>query len=99
MPYPIRLTVDYPPTQSRGILVLRLLLGWAYVGIPHGLCLAVYGIAAAFALLVAFFVILFTGTFPPDLYRFVVGYYRWYTRVHAYLMMMTDEYPPFNASE
>jgi hypothetical protein len=99
MEYPIRLAADYPGEQSQGIAVLRLLLGWAYVGIPHGLCLAIYGFAVSIAVLIGFFAILFTRKFPPDLYNFVLGYFRWHARVHAYLMFMTDVYPPFSPAE
>jgi hypothetical protein len=99
MSFPIRMTAEYPAVQSKGLAVLRLLFGWAYVGIPHGVCLAVYGIAASFAILIAFFAILFTGKYPQDLYNFVLGYLRWHNRVQAYLAFLTDQYPPFGTSE
>ena len=37
----------------------------------------------------------------PEYYAdvFSVGYYRWSTRVNAYLSLMRDEYPPFTGKE
>ena len=36
---PVILRVEYPETLSRPHAVLKLLLGWLYVGIPHGIIL------------------------------------------------------------
>jgi len=99
MPYPVNLTAEYPERLSRGILILRTLLGVFYVGIPHGICLALYGIVAFFATIAAWFVVLFTGQYPKDLYNLVVGYKRWEARVRAYMMFLTDQYPPFSGAE
>jgi hypothetical protein len=47
---------------------------------------------------VAFFIILFTASYPKALFDLVVGYYRWNTRVYAYVFLLTDEYPPFTTA-
>jgi hypothetical protein len=99
MAYPARLTVDYPDKLSRGILILRLLFGWLYAGIPHGICLVFYGIAAFVVIIIAWFAVLFTGKYPRGMFDFVVGLYRWQMRVNAYLVFLTDEYPPFSGKE
>ena len=36
-----------------------------------------------------------SGRYPSALYRFGTGALRWTTRVEAYLLLLTDEYPPF----
>jgi len=41
----VKFAVDYPERLSRGKLPLKLLFGWLYVGIPHGIILGLYGIA------------------------------------------------------
>ena len=46
--------------------------------------------------IVAWFVILITGTYPQGLYDFGVGALRWLLRVQAYLLLMVDDYPPFS---
>jgi len=99
MSYPVRLDVEYPERLSRAHLILRLLFSSFYVGIPHGFCLAIYGILLVFVLVAAWFVVLFTGKWPRELFDLAVGYKRWEMRVRAYLMFMTDQYPPFSNKE
>ena len=99
MNYPVTLTVEYPEKLSRGLVVLKALFGWLYVGILHGICLMLYGIAVGIVTFIAFWAILFTGKFPKGLFDFVVGYERWYLNVSAYLGLMRDEYPPFSGEQ
>ncbi len=42
---------------------------------------------------------LFTGNYPKDIYKFVIGCNRWVYRVAAYASLMTDKYPPFRLEE
>jgi hypothetical protein len=97
--YPANFTVEYPEKLSRGKLLLKVFLGWAYVGIPHGIILYFYAIAVAVVTFIAFWIILFTGKYPKGLYDFVVGYNRWSVRVTTYLSLLRDEYPPFTSDE
>ena len=53
------------------------------------------GIGVYFAILIAFFAVLFTGKWPEGLRDFVVKFFRWATRVNAYVLLR-DEYPPFS---
>ena len=43
----------------------------------------------------AFFVVLFTGKWPEGARNYVVGVFRWHTRVTGYVLFVTDAYPPF----
>ena len=53
-------------------------------------------IGAFFAVVAAWFAILFTGRYPRGLFDYVVGVGRWQNRVTAYaLILVTDAYPPF----
>jgi Domain of unknown function (DUF4389) len=75
----------------------RLTTGFRFIlVIPHVIALFFIGIAAGFAWLVAFFAVLFTANWPDGLRNFVVGYMRWVTRVGAYYLLLTDDYPPFS---
>jgi hypothetical protein len=97
---PVKFTVDYPEKLSRGTLLLKTFFGWLYVGIPHGICLALYGIAVFIVLIISWFAILFTAKYPKGLFNFVSGYLRWQMRVNAYWMyLLTDKYPPFSGEE
>ena len=98
MTYPTSLSIEYPEKLSRGLALLKFFLGWAYVGIPHGIVLWLYGIAVGVVTLIAFLIILFTGKYPKGMFDFVVGYYRWSWRVNAYVSFLRDEYPPFSGS-
>ena len=53
-------------------------------------------IGALFAVIAAWFAILFTGRFPRGIFDYLVGVGRWTNRVTAYAFaMFTDDYPPF----
>lgn len=92
---------DYPPVltgltpeledRNRVTVGFRLILV-----IPQLIVLAVLGIAAFVVWVIGFFAVLFTGRWPEGMRTFVVGVMRWYTRVEAYLGLLTDKYPPFS---
>jgi hypothetical protein len=88
--YPAALDVDYPERLSRW----KIFFKWP-LAIPHLIILYGYGILANAITFVAFFIILFTGRYPRALFDLVVGYYRWDYRVNAYVLLLTDDYPPF----
>ena len=97
---PVKVSVDYPEKLSRGMLIVKTLFGIFYVGIPHGICLALYGIAAVVVIFISWWAILFTGKYPKGMFDFVVGYQRWMMRVYAYWgYYLTDKYPPFSGKE
>jgi hypothetical protein len=41
-------------------------------------------------------VVLFTGRWPDGWRALVINILRWYLRVQAYFLLLTDEYPPFS---
>jgi hypothetical protein len=98
-PSPVKFAIEYPEKLSRLLLLLKTFFGWLYVLIPHGIILSLYGLAVCFTTIIAWFAILFTGRYPRGLFDFAVGYQRWNNRVNAYMLFMTDAYPPFNGEE
>lgn len=92
----ITIDVPYPENISRGMVIVRLFFGWIYVIIPHGLVLGFLGIAVLIAAFIGWWIILFTGKLPEGIHNFIVGYFRWSTRVSLYIGNMTDTYPPFS---
>ncbi|HJQ42101.1 MAG TPA: DUF4389 domain-containing protein [Jatrophihabitantaceae bacterium] len=63
--------------------------------IPHVVCLIGLGIYAAILVLINFFIVLFTGEWNAGMRDTVIKVQRWYVRVSAYFLLLTDEYPPF----
>jgi Domain of unknown function (DUF4389) len=90
----VHLDVPYPDAQrdlNRWLPLVKWLLA-----IPHYIVLFFLGIGVLVAVVIAWFAILFTGTYPRGLFDFVVGVSRWQNRVTAYaFILVTDQYPPF----
>ncbi len=89
--YPVHLRLEYPSHLSRLLIFVK----WLLI-IPHAIVLGFIGVAMYVCLFIAFFAILITGRYPRGLFDFVVGATRWSNRVSAYLLFMTDKYPPFS---
>jgi hypothetical protein len=110
--YAALLTDEYPSTDEEQAVHIEIpypdakyelnrwlpLVKWV-LAIPHYIVLALLAIAAIFCVIMAWFAILFTGRYPPALFDFVVGVFRWWLRVAAYAFLLTtDQYPPFRLS-
>ena len=93
--YPIDVRADYPERSSRGWAVLTILLIKFLALIPQFFVLIFLGIAQFFVALVAQVVVAVNGEYPPGMFDFVAGVLRWGTRVVAFILSLTDRYPPF----
>lgn len=90
--------VDFSYPDARELNRWLPLVKWI-LAIPHYIILFFLGIAAAIAVIIAWFAILITGRYPRGLFDFVVGVFRWSLRVEAYaFLLITDQYPPFSLS-
>ncbi len=91
-PYPATLTVEDPSRPRNRLTVgFRLLLA-----IPHFVVLVLLMMAWWLTAMVAWVMILVAGVYPQPLYDFGVASLRWLIRVEAYMLLLTDEYPPFS---
>jgi uncharacterized protein DUF4389 len=90
----VDLQLTYPDARlglNRWLPLVKWLLA-----IPHVIVLVLLYVGVVFAVIAAWFAILFTGRYPRGLFDFVEGVVRWHNRVVAYaLVLVTDEYPPF----
>jgi len=101
--YPADLDVAYPERLSPGLALVK----WWLLAIPHYIVVGVLQGGAGFEswglvtilTLFAAVSLLFTGRYPKDIFRLVVGMNRWAFRVFAYAALMTDRYPPFRLEE
>jgi hypothetical protein len=91
-----RVAVEFVPQlegRNRLTVAFRLILA-----IPQLIVLALLGIALFVVGVIGFFAVLFTGRWPDGLRDFALGVGRWWLRVDAYLVLLTDEYPPLALS-
>ena len=91
----VHLEIDYPDVEKDLNRWLPL-VKW-FLAIPHYIVLAVLGSVAIVVIIIAWFAILFTGSYPRSLFDYAVGVGRWGLRVQAYVsLLVTDQYPPFS---
>ena len=98
--YPADLEIPYPEKLSRGLVLVK----WWLLAIPHYIITSLFqggggqesrvGLTFILAIFGAI-AVLFTGKYPEDIFKLVVGTNRWSYRVAAYAALMTDQYPPF----
>ncbi len=98
--YPADLNIIYPEKLSRKLVLVK----WWLLAIPHYIIIAFFqggahrywfGLVHAVSIFAAV-AMAFTGKYPPDMFKFVMGINRWSYRVLAYALLMTDKYPPFS---
>jgi hypothetical protein len=94
-----RVRVDIVPqiadrNRLTGFLPIRIILA-----IPHIILLALFVVALLVVAIIGFFAVLFTGRWPAGLRAFAIGVGRWWIRLQAYTLLLTDEYPPFAFDE
>lgn len=94
IPGPVLVAVAGPAAQRRATVAIRFILV-----VPHFLALCFLGIAAFAVVVIGWLGALVTGRLPRFAATYLSGYLRWYSRVGAYLLLLTDEYPPFALGE
>ncbi|MEE8566226.1 MAG: DUF4389 domain-containing protein, partial [Candidatus Bipolaricaulota bacterium] len=100
---PADLEVAYPERLSQGLVLVK----WWCLAIPHYIVVGVLQGGAGFyswglvtiLTMFAAITLLFTGRYPKDIFRLIVGMNRWAFRVFVYAALMTDQYPPFRLDE
>jgi hypothetical protein len=90
----VHLNFDYPDARQ-GLNRWLPLVKW-FLAIPHYIVLAILYIGVVFAVIGAWFAIVFTGRYPRGLFDYVEGVIGWQNRVVGYaFILVTDRYPPF----
>ncbi len=88
--HPVRIVVDDDLARPRLTVLFRL-----FLAIPHFVWLALWGIAAFFAVVAAWFAALATGRVPGGLQRFLASYVRYATHVLAFVYLVGRRFPGF----
>lgn len=89
---PMSLTVT-PELEERNRVSVAFRLILAIPAMLFTVLIAIVGVVCHF---LAFFAVLFTGRWPQGLRTWVMNMVRVWTRLQAYLLLLTDEYPPLN---
>jgi hypothetical protein len=92
--YPIAYEADYVRDHNRLTTFFRLILA-----IPWFIVSLIYSFAAQVVVIIAWFAILILGRYPQGMYNFVTGVLRFHMRLLGWLMLQTDEWPPFGIGE
>lgn len=87
---PIRMEVSDGLRRSRLTVFFRLALA-----APHLVWLTLWGVLALLTAIGSWFAILFTGTAPDSLHRFLTRYVRYQTHVLAFLHLVGNPFPGF----
>jgi hypothetical protein len=87
---PVQVKFAGPAQQDRWTVLLRAILA-----IPVLVCIYFVRYATFVVLVTGWFGALFTGRLPDYAVSFLAGFQRWEVRAYAYLLLLTDTYPPF----
>ncbi|HEX3493586.1 MAG TPA: DUF4389 domain-containing protein [Streptosporangiaceae bacterium] len=83
-----------PAKQRRLTVAFRLILA-----IPQGFVLFFLGVAAGVVAFLGWWGALFMGRLPNFAVSYLSGYIRWYVRFYGYVLLLTDDYPPFSFAD
>lgn len=86
--------VERQAVYSRWLPLVKWLLA-----VPHLVVLVVLGVVKGVLVVVALLAVLVTGRFPALLFGPIEGIQYFNLRLHAYLLMMRDNYPPSSLGE
>jgi len=88
--HPVTYDLEYPDKLHRFMWLIKPILA-----IPHLFVLVVLGIVFYVRVVIAWFTVVFTGTYPQGLFDSNVKYLRYALNVGAYISFQTDVYPAF----
>lgn len=98
MGYGVTFEVARAESQNR-ITNFPLFIGTlfrAILLIPHFIVMYFLQIAASVVYFIATFAILFTGSYPSGMFRFITNVLRWNANINTYMYSLHDRYPPFS---
>ena len=91
MAFPMKPDIKFVEKASRLELFIRLILMFVY-----GIIAEIWGLFVGIAWVLQWFHILFMGRRHKGLENFMKGFWRFWVRVIAYVLMLTDERPPIS---
>ncbi|MBT7062787.1 DUF4389 domain-containing protein [Candidatus Woesearchaeota archaeon] len=91
MAFPMKPEIKFVEKASRLELFIRLILCFVY-----GIIAEIWAIFVLIVWVLQWFYILFTGRRHKSFENFTKGFWRYWVRVVAYCLMLTDERPPIS---
>jgi hypothetical protein len=91
-PLPVLVSFPVRAKQRRWTVLIRVILAF-----PLTLVVLLLGIGAFFVIIIGWFGALFTGRLPQFARRYIVRYLKFTVNLYAYLYLLTDIFPPFEA--
>lgn len=88
--YPVRMAAD----ENNKVANWRALVHWLMV-IPHLIISSVLSWVAQIVGFVSWLIVLFTGKMPEGIHGFQAMYLRYQNRAYGFMLLLTEEYPPF----
>ena len=93
--YPVQMQIEYPAQSSRLLALITILFFIkAVLLIPHLIVMYFLSLFALIGMAVAQLIVLVKGVYPPKLFALQKAVYVWQMRVNAYMIGLTDKYPP-----
>jgi uncharacterized protein DUF4389 len=93
---PLVVKFNHQKKNSRVMALLTIIPVKFILVIPHLFIMGVMDFLAGLSYFFGVFAVLFTGHFPKPLERLIIVYYDYKFRVCAYLLCLTDKYPPLS---
>jgi len=87
---PVQLDLNAPLNVARWRVI-----GNPIMAIPHIIVLYVLNLVLSVITFIAWFAILFTGTYPPGMFDLAAGIMRYQWRVGTFYLFMREPYPAF----
>lgn len=94
--YALSFNFSHQKKNSRLMALLTIVPLKLILVIPHLIVLMVMGWLMVMSYVVGLFAVLFTGKFPTPLEHVVVATLNYAFRVNAYVLCLTDKYPPLS---
>ncbi len=92
----MQLNLTYPLKYSKLLAALRLsVLGIFLVTLPHLVMLLFVTLFVPLIYFAGIIWVIITGRWPNPLFMFLTMYFRYMARISAFMIGLTDQYPPF----
>lgn len=91
--FPMTISYGYRERQNRAITFFKLILAipwmiWAYL----------WGVVVMLVVILSWFILLFTGKWPQEFFKFCLSYMRFYTGLNAWMLSLTDRWPAWGGT-